>query len=101
MFQDEDGNGMKKLEDEQGEVAWLAYACSSKNNRFMQNLNIWRKGFIILCIRNLFSKKSILILRDKKLFYSSDSTDNVCDTSYNASENAPDATSDKASNEVV
>ena len=28
MFQDEDGNGMKKLEDEQGEVAWLAYACS-------------------------------------------------------------------------
>ena len=40
MFQDEDGNGMKKLEDEQGEVAWLAYACSSKNNRFMQNLNI-------------------------------------------------------------
>ena len=40
MFQDEDGNGMKKLEDEQGEVAWLAYACFSKNNRFVQNLNI-------------------------------------------------------------
>ena len=40
MFQDEDENGMKKLEDEQGEVAWLAYACSSKNNRFVQSLNI-------------------------------------------------------------
>ena len=72
MFQDEDGNGMKKLEDEQGEVAWLAYACSSKKQQVPAEFKHLKKGLLRLCIHNLFSKKSGLILRDKNLFNSSE-----------------------------